>query len=136
MIEIIEREVEGVRFIVDLKIQEPDFKVGGVGVHRVSQRFIGDSSCNPESWGLRKVGYDASWRAFEYAAKGYLLVKLIRVVNKAYWHTLRFLYDNVRMFKQIPGGEAFSWRYFTPYVWGGEFYESWQKGTQNVIWQN
>jgi len=122
MIETTIDHVDGVTFYKNIRILEPDDTIGGMGVHLISWRLIDQ---DPELMraikvlGLRKVGEDICVRADRYAQfpLPYLLIKLIQFALKIYWHSIRWLYDNARVFKQIPENQCFSWTYFTPYVW-------------------
>ena len=115
-------EVDGVRFYTNIKILEPDYRKFGVGLHWVSDRLIDNE---PEvlrylkAVGLRETEYDISMRAFGYAQYPlhYLHFKVVEFLFKRYWWCIRWLYDNARVFKQIPPNETFSWKYFTLYCW-------------------
>ena len=59
MIEVTIKQIEGVRFINDIHILEPDETIGGLGVHRIDSRIL---ETNAEfmraikAMGLKKVG--------------------------------------------------------------------------------
>lgn len=122
MIETTIDEVDGVQFLKDIRILEPDDTVGGMGVYRIDDKT---AVWNPEVMraikvlGLRRVGRQVEWRANLYAQFPipFLPIKLVQFALRVYWATIRFLYDNARVFKQIPPNQCFSWTYFTPYVW-------------------
>ena len=122
MIEGTISQVDGVDFYTNIRILEPDEKIGGMGVHRITRDT---REHNPEfmrsirAMGLREVGYDLSYRSFLYAesTKSYITIKMVQFSLRLYWWNIRFLYDNARFFKKIPEGECFSWAYFTPYTW-------------------
>ena len=122
MIEVSVNEIDGVRFLRDIKILEPDKVEHGVGIHFIPLR------CNYDDkevlrairlLGLREVGFDLSRRAFEYAEypMPFYWYKFVEFLLKAYWAVIRWLYDNARVFEQIPPNMQFGWSYFTPYVW-------------------
>lgn len=121
MIEATTRTVEGVRFIADAKIVEPREKRNGVYVESVTRGLLGNSELGAilTGFGMRKVGEDWSRDCIIYAFYpwGYWQYKVVRHLLRAYWWSTWFLYDNARVFKGIPPGEMFSWRYFTPYRW-------------------
>ena len=123
-IEVTMREVDGVRFLDRVRILEPDMKRKGVGVHLITHQienmdFHRELMMSLESLGLRKVDYLQEYRAFAYVQYRlpFIVYKVVGWSWTAYWRTIRFLYDNARMFKQIPPGDCFSWKYFTPYCW-------------------
>ena len=119
MIEVTVKNMEGVTFYSKVRVLEPDFYRNGVGVHRVSRDTDKELIFALRALGLRKVDYDASYHEDLYVAFpiSYLRYKVVEAVFKVYWHVIRWLYDNMRFFKQIPREERFSWRYFTPYCW-------------------
>lgn len=116
------RFVDGVQFIEGIRILEPDDTIGGIGVHLISWSIIDQA---PEfmravkALGLRKVGEDICRAVDQYAPYPipFLGIKLVQFALKVYWLSIWLLYDNARVFKQIPEGQCFSWSYFTPYVW-------------------
>lgn len=122
MIETTVDTIDGVQFLKNIRILEPDDTIGGMGVHSIAWRLTAQA---PElmrairALGLRRVGEDFCRAADQYAQypMPYLPIKVVRFALKVYWKTIRWLYDNARVFKQIPEGECFSWSYFTPYVW-------------------
>lgn len=123
MIEMTEStNAEGVRFLSRVRFTEPYDYENGVRVEKVSKRTIEQA---PETTmilnglGLKKVGFDYHWDAYVYAGYplGYTQYKIARHVLTGYWWLMRFLYNNARIFQQIPSGTPFSWKYFTPYVW-------------------
>ena len=117
MIEITIKYIDGVQFLDTFKIVSWE-KVDGVNAQLVSRKLINQSYTNHiiRTLGLVKVGYDASMRA-DIFVKKYGLSRLYLKLSKVYWRLVRFMYDNCRLFKQIPLGSEFSWRYFTPYTW-------------------
>ena len=113
---------EGVRFISSVKFAEPYDYENGVRVEKISKRLLDqvpETALLLNSLGLRKVGKDLWFDAYVYASYplGYIQYKIVRHILMGYWWLMRFLYNNARMFKQIPSGGCFSWRYFTPYTW-------------------
>lgn len=122
MIETTIDQVDGVTFYKNIRILEPDTTIGGMGVHYIPWML---TDRDPEFMraigvlGMRRVGESVSWRAGEYAQfpLPYLLIKLVQFALRIYWYSIRWLYDNARVFKQIPENQCFSWAYFTPYVW-------------------
>jgi hypothetical protein len=119
MIETTVKEVDGVRFLDDLRVLEPDERRNGVGVHLIRWDMSGEALAALRLLGLRKVGDDPRWRADLYVEYPlpYCWYKVVSTGLRAYWWAVRFLYDNARFFQRIPENEVFSWRYFTPYVW-------------------
>lgn len=122
MIEVSINEVEGVRFIKNIRILDPDDTVAGMGVHRISLKLAMQS---PELMkalkllGLKKVGTDYPYRAYLYSQfpMPYLGIKIVQFGLVIYWATVRWLYKNARIFQEIPPNCPFSWTSFTPYVW-------------------
>lgn len=120
MIETTIREVEGVKFLETVKIVSWETRKG-IPVQEVDAEVIG------ETWweGIRKmlmleeVEYDFSRKTYIYAQRPVndITYKVVEFIGRFYWKLMRFLYDECRVFKGIPAGEMFSWRYFTPYVW-------------------
>ena len=122
MIESTIETIDGVHFLKDARFVEPYEYENGVRVERITQRLL-DRSPETEGllliMGMRKVGFDYPYAAAIYAhyPMGYFIYRTIHHLLKGYWWVLRFLYNNARLFQQIPPAECFSWRYFTPYVW-------------------
>ena len=122
MIETTVNTVDGVMFYENIRLLEPDETIGGMGIHWIPDRVVRDE---PElirairALGLKRVGFDYCRDSFEYAhfPMPYIPIRLVQFSLRVYWKTLRWVYDNARVFKQIPANECFSWRYFTPYVW-------------------
>ncbi len=113
---------EGVRFCSKVEFVEPYEYKNGVRIEKVSIRLhdrVPETVLLLNSLGLRRVGIDPCYDAYIYASYplGYIQYKLIRHLLTGYWWLMKFLYNNARMFKQIPPAECFSWRYFTPYTW-------------------
>jgi len=118
MIEITIKHVDGIDFIDKVHILEPDKIWHGIGVHMVSMRVDKQAAGFLNLLGLRKVYFDCNYKAYYYARTPFAYyVKGAEFLCRIYWVLIRWLYDNARIFKQIPEGELFSWRYFTPYVW-------------------
>ena len=122
MIEATESCIDGVRFIDNIRFCEPYLYENGVKVERVSERLLIEGrhiDLMLKALGLRRVGWDYCYRSAVYAHYpiGYVQYKAVRFLLQGYWRTIKFLYSNARMFKQIPEAECFSWRYFTPYTW-------------------
>ena len=124
MIETTISEVEGVRFYKNIRILGPDDTVGGMGVHIIPDRVM---VRDPELMrairvlGLKRVGRDmcraGGSELYAQFPMPYFAIKVVQFALKIYWATIRWLYDNARVFKQIPESECFSWKYFTLYVW-------------------
>lgn len=114
-------EVDGVRFIASVRIIEPREKRNGVCVELVSRMISDDTGIGAilKGFGMKNVGRDLYQDVDIYAFYpwGYCQYKIAQYLFKAYWWLIRFLYDNARLFKEIPPGEMFSWRYLTPYRW-------------------
>lgn len=116
---------DGGVFIKDLRLLgPPDLTWNGVPAYRVyERRWVGGQLTKVQlaSLGLHKVGYDVEYDNGIYV-KGWVPSLLARffgfMTYHVYWSLLRWLYDNGRVFQVITPGERFSWRYFTPYVWG------------------
>ncbi len=116
------KTIEGVQFISDIEIVEPREKIHGVYVELIGYNLSHSAKELPSilhKLGLRHTGYDINRDSYIYAFYpwGYYQYKIMRVILKAYWWSLWFLYNNTRVFKEIPHNEVFSWHYFTPYVW-------------------
>ena len=122
MIETTVDTIDGVQFLKDIRIVEPIEKRHGVPVELVSWRLADN---NPEFiralklLGLKKIDFDPSYRADVYAKFpiSYIRLKITMAALHTYWAIIRWLYNNARVFKQIPENGCFSWRYFTPYTW-------------------
>ena len=131
MIETTISEVDGVRFYKNIKILEPDDTIGGFPVHYIPNRI---ADCDIEfmraikALCLKRVGVVFSMDAGQYAQSPmpFLAIKVAQFAIKTYWASIRWLYDNARFFKQIPVGECFSWRYFTPYAWYKKLGRGWK----------
>ncbi len=119
MIEVTIKEVDGVRFYKNIRILEPDTIENGVGVHRIVDRTDPNLISSIKMLGLRKVGRDPAYRSDLYAQypMPYYKFKATEFLLKIYWNIVRWLYDNARMFKEIPHSDPFSWKYLTLYVW-------------------
>lgn len=122
MIETTIRSVDDVNFISDIRILEPDGRRNGIRVHYISFRLEDNAPqliSAIHALGLRKVGEDFRRGVSLYAQYPlpWAFYKVIRGIMRVYWGCLCWLYDNARVFKQIPHQETFSWRYFTPYTW-------------------
>ena len=122
MIQISQDYVDGVSFISDIKIIEPFGYENGVQVERISNNCLKSSTRRIlKALGMRKVSdgqmFDRDCEIWVAYPVNYYRYKMTHCLLRGYWKTVRFLYDNARIFKAIPPGECFSWRYFTPYVW-------------------
>jgi hypothetical protein len=120
MIEGTVTTIEGVRFY-SWEIVEPTEKLNGVPIEYVDPYLKDniDVKIGLRALGLRKIDYDISKRADIYAKYPINVIryKVIMFLLSIYWNTIHWLYDNARMFKQIPESSQFSWKYFTPYTW-------------------
>ena len=100
------------------RIREPyEYKMG-VRIERVSDRFMTPECAEKVRFlGLRKVGVDSWARCTIYAhyPMGYAWYKVAHFLLREYRRVIWLLMKS-RMF-QVPLGDRFSWRYFTPYVW-------------------
>jgi hypothetical protein len=122
MIETTIKQVDGLNFVIDVKLVPPFEYRNGVRVELVSSRMSVEA---PEfkliltALGFELVDFDGCTNSYIYAQLPYRFIqyKVARFLLRFYWWSIRSLYDNARMFKQIPQGERFSWRYFTLYVW-------------------
>lgn len=122
MLQMSVKYLEGLNFHWDIKIVEPREKQNGVYVEFIDRNLLRQS---PElavifkAIGLHKVDehFESFTDVYAWGRWGKLRFSLIRLLILAYWRTLYFLYDNGRVFKEIPPGQCFSWRYFTPYTW-------------------
>lgn len=121
MIEITTSEVDGVRFYKGIRILEPDDRIGGFPIHFIPDVAVRDPELMRaiKVLGLKRVGRDLPSLSELYAQfpRAYIGVKLTQFMLSVYWGVIRWLYDNARVFKEIPPYEHFSWQYFTPYVW-------------------
>ena len=113
---------EGVRFISKIRFVEPYEYENGVRVEKVERRQIEqepEAALLLNSLGLKRVGFDDCWDAYIYALYpiGYVQYKVVQHILTGYYWLVKFLYNNARMFQQIPVGTQFSWKYFTPYAW-------------------
>ena len=121
MIETTIRTIEGVQFIENIRILESDDKLHGVPVHRINSRVLENDELmrTIKAKGLREVGYDCERDEALYAQfpVNFFKAIILNTLFAEYWAIVRWLYDNARVFKQIPPGTMFSWRYFTPYCW-------------------
>ena len=122
MIESTIDTIDGVHFLKDIKFVDPYEYENGVHIEKVSRRLL-DKAPETEGilkvMGMREVGIDYCLDAVIYARypMGYFVYKATHHLLRGYWWLIRFLYNNARMFRQIPEAECFSWKYFTPYVW-------------------
>lgn len=122
MIEVSVKHLEGLNFIVDVKIVEPREKKNGVYIEYVDRRTLYESPVFKfilRAFGMRQIGEAPERHAYIYAFHpwGYWQYKMIYLLIKAYLMSLWWLYGNARIFKQIPPAEMFSWKYFTLYIW-------------------
>jgi len=113
---------EGVSFISKVEFVEPYEYENGVRVEKVDRRQIEgvpETVLLLNSLGLKRVGFDYSWDAYVYTPYpiGYIQYKIAQHILTGYFWLVKFLYNNARMFQQIPVGTQFSWKYFTPYAW-------------------
>jgi len=113
---------EGVRFTSKVEFVEPYEYENGVHIEYVSIRQIErvpETAILLNSLGLRKVGIAPYLDAYIYAPYplGYIQYKIAQHILTGYFWLVKFLYNNARMFQQIPVGTQFSWKYFTPYAW-------------------
>jgi len=123
VIETTIESIEGVNFLTNVRFVEPYEHENGVKVEKVSERVLirfPRMEGLLKVMGLRKVGFDYPLYSVVYAhyPVGYSIYRVVHHLVVVYWWAIRFLYKNARMFQQVPEGECFSWRYFTPYVWG------------------
>ena len=111
------RTVDGVNFIDKVEFLEPDGYISGLSFHYVPKNTIDD--LKPFMGSYRVIDFQPNCRSYRIARRPfpYLPIKLCLLMGRSYWFVIRFLYDNARFFKQIPDGQRFSWRYFTPYTW-------------------
>lgn len=112
--------LEGVKFQIDVSLEEPFEYRHGVRVEIINHRYEDKTTyIILKALGFRFVEYEPWTDNAIYIQHRipYLRYKLVKNLIKAYWATLVFLYDNARIFKKIPEGEQFSWEYFTPYTW-------------------
>lgn len=120
MIEVTAKEVDGVRFIDKIKIVSWE-KRNGLPVQLVDDRTWREPEVKRmlKMLMLEEVDFDFCCRIHIYAQRPVndICYKVILLGIHLYWKTIRFIYDNGRVFKQIPEEQMFSWRYFTPYVW-------------------
>lgn len=121
MIEVSVKYVDGVQFLDKVKIKPPYEYRNGVRVELVSGKMADYPLIKKtlKSLGLKKVDRELRRRVDIYASYpvNFIRYKVIMFLWRCYWVTVWWLYDNARMFKQIPEAQVFSWRYFTPYVW-------------------
>jgi len=114
--------LEGVRFRIDVSLEEPFEYRHWVRVEKVSRRLLDNSKefrIILKALGFREVE-EEPWTdsvIFAQYPVCYIRYKAVQFLVNSYWKILLFLYDNARLFKRIPEGEQFSWRYFTPYTW-------------------
>ena len=122
MLEMSIKYLEGLSFHMDIKVVEPREKLNGVYVEYLDSWLLHNSQEMPlilKAIGMKKVGYrlETLQEVWAWQPWGYTQYRLIHWFIKAYWWLLRWLYNNTRMFKRIPPGQIFSWKYFTPYTW-------------------
>ncbi len=120
MIEVTAKYVDGVNFIDKVKIISWERR-HGIPVQQVDYKVLKEPLVKSilKSLMLEEVDYDPCCRITYFAQRPVndYVFKLIKWSFSVYWYLVRWLYNNARMFKQIPSGEMFSWRYFTPYTW-------------------
>jgi len=122
MIEYSIDTIDGVQFLKDMKFVKPYEYENGIMIERIP---LSSLNRRPELdgilllMGMRRVGSDYCTHSYIYTLYpfGYYGYKLTHHLLRVYWWMVRFLYNNARIFQQIPEAECFSWRYFTPYVW-------------------
>jgi len=125
MIESTVRTVGNEQFTT-MRLLEPDRTRYGMRVHYIGKSFLRDAP-EAESYlrglGLSKVRYE-EWRGlYVYAERfPWLVMKVLGFGMNAYWWVMMWAYFNARVFQPIPPGEMFSWKVFTPYVWGKEIW--------------
>lgn len=120
MIQISTKYVDGVSFISDFKFVPPYETRNGVRVELVSYEMSRNAKTIAvlKSLRLKKVGRDFSTREDIYALPlDFVRIKVALAFVKVYWTSLWWVYDNMRVFKRIPEGSMFSWKYFIPYCW-------------------
>lgn len=120
MLEVTVNTVEGVEFIKDVRILEPDGTYLGVPYHSVAYNTKPEILRMIKATGLRKAGrLEENFIGDMYTEGSVFYWRLIiaRALFRTYWAAVKWLYDNARVFKQIPVGSQFSWSYFTPYCW-------------------
>ncbi|KKN74709.1 hypothetical protein LCGC14_0387510 [marine sediment metagenome] len=118
------KEIDGVKFLINIRILEPDDTIGGFPVHYISDRTTYRDTqfmLAVKLMGLKKVARAANIGggsdAYAQFPIPFIGIKVTQFLLRIYWHIIYLLYSNARFFKEIPQGECFSWRYFTPYVW-------------------
>lgn len=120
-IEVTTDTVEGVSFIRDVRLVPPFERMNGITVELVRASLLLHPQVREalKAVGLKEVGYAEHQGAVIYAhsTPSFLLYHIVYCFNKSHWAIVKWLYNNARMFQQIPEGEAFSWRYFTPFCW-------------------
>jgi hypothetical protein len=114
--------VDGVRFIDKVRFLDMDERRHGIPVHYVDDELLRNTDGLEtvlKLHGLWKVdfAYERKASIYTHGWVNFVVFKIVDAVFTLYWPTIRWLYDNARIFKQIPTGTMFSWRYFTPYVW-------------------
>ena len=122
MIETTVDTIDGVQFLKNVRILEPDDTVSGMGVHFIpdrATRYDHELMRAIRILGLRRVGRRVECMADLYAQfpVPFIGIKAVQFALRIYWVSIRWLYDNARVFKQIPENGCFSWKYFTPYTW-------------------
>ena len=120
MIEVTVHDREGVKFY-EYCLIEPFRRENGVIVEHIRASLMGRPHIQQmiTDLGLVYVGHDVVTDSEIYTLSE-LALRFYRTrerLFRVYWSAIRFLYYNARMFQQVPEGERFSWRYFTPYAW-------------------
>ena len=121
MIKVTEKYIDGVRFIDKLELVDTGDRRYGIPIHYVADRLLIQYGVALflRTHGLTKVGESLERCAAIYVS-GHVnpvLYFLAELLFKLYYKSVWWSYNNLRMFKQIPEANTFSWRYFTPYTW-------------------
>jgi len=123
MIEVTRTYADGASFVTGVRLKDTGERIGGVRVHYVDKIFLTDCPHVEfflKSLGLRRIGEeDWSRRAYPYAEsiQSYLYLKTFYFLTNLYFKFMKFLYLNATLFRRIPVGEQFSWRYCTLFIW-------------------
>ena len=117
MIEVSVKVVDGVRFIDTIKVVPPYYTRNGVKVELVHYNIIREAQPILGILGYKKCGYDIITDSYIFVPTWYhkFIYKILEFLLLLYHRSIWFLYDNARLFREIPPGECFSWRYFILY---------------------
>ena len=120
MIEVTEKIIDGAKFYT-YSLSKPDIVIYGIPIYQLSDKILmgTDVSSRLSALGLRFVAHYPACRYRLYAQYPipYFRFKVLEFLARIYWAVLHFSYNNACLFRRIPEGECFSWKYCFFYCW-------------------